>query len=275
MAKKKKSNGLPKKYAKLGFAKGWKAYKAAKRAAAAKRKKGTKKKAVKKHNPAKKPTKKTAKKAAPKKKKNGGLAAMWIKKAGGNLAKAWRMKKAGTGATSTKKKRSSTTMAKKKKSKKTGGSRRSVALLSPKVMNALVSGAAGGAGLVGGTAAINMLPVIKDQKTWLKALLQFLIGVAGLTFFKDKYMKMAFTGTTIGSIVTAAYPYLPENLKLAGRDFTREELAELATLGILDEDTDVSDVLEGEDNELGIIDEDTEVPSMGRGRYQTTAIDAY
>lgn len=250
--KKKKKNGLPKKYAKMGFVKGWPAYNKAKKAAAAKRKKSLKKKAA--------PKKKATKKKATKKKTT--------------------KKKTAKKKTTTKKvtpKKSKKAAPKKKTAKKKGKvkamAKKTVQLLSPKVVNAMISGGSATTGLILGTGAVNYLPVIKDQKAWIKAVVQALLGIGGFVLVKGKYWKMGFVGTTIGSLYTAVAPYLPQQFKLAGRDFTNAELQELMTLGIIDESTDISNMV-SEDEGFGVVDEESDMPMMGKGRYHT-AIDVY
>lgn len=246
-AKKKKKTGLPKKYAKMGFAKGWAAYKKAKRAAAAKRKKSVKKKAT----PKKTAKKKTAKKKATKKKTT---------------------KKKATTKKVTKKK-SNKSAPKKKPAKKKGKgtmAKKSVSLLSPKMVNVIASSGSATTGLLVGTGAVNFLPYIKDQKAWIKALVQAITGLSGFALIKNKYWKMGFLGTTLGAAYTALAPYLPEQMKLAGRDFSQAEIQELMTLGIIDPATDIG----GYANGLGVVDEESEMTTMGKGRY-TSAIDVY
>jgi len=185
MAKK----GLPKKYAKHGFKKGWKLYKAAKR----KRLSGTTTKTVSKRKPS-----------------------------------------TSTGA--------SKTMAKSKpkrkivyrtvKTTRKMGRRKAPKLISQATINTIIDGVAIGGSAIGSTFLMGLLPYVKDQNAWIKALIQGGSGVFMISLVKDKYLKKAGMGMVVGSAISAALPLLPESFKVFGRrKFSPAELHKLQTMG--------------------------------------------
>lgn len=187
--------GLPKKYAKFGFKKGWKLYKAAQR----KRVSG---------KPARKP-------AAPRKRTattSTGARTMP------------RKRKATTGRRVVY--RTVTAPAR----RRTG--RRAPRLLSPATMNTVIDGSLIGIGAIGSTVMINKAPFVKDLNHWFKAAIQAGTGIALMAFFKDKYIKKASMGMVVGSAMSIALPMLPEGMKVFGRRrFSPSELHKLQTLG--------------------------------------------
>lgn len=180
--------GLPKKYAKMGFAKGWKAYKAAKRKA------------------------KTA------------------------MDKTFRRKK----RTSRKRKSNTTTVTRRRatmpKAAKSATRRRtSRKRWTPASPTAIATDAVVvGGGAMGSTMAVNMLPMIKDQKPWIKALAQIILsaGAAGLTPRKHKRVRQFFAGGAAGGAITLLIPYIKNPWALSGRSrpLSAEELQSL-TMG--------------------------------------------
>ena len=196
------TKGLPKKYAKLGFAKGWKAYKASKRKVKKKAKKTVKKVAKKK----------VAKKPATKKRKVSRTRKVikTIKKGVKKMAKR-RRKKA---------------VAKSRR-------RRRVNVLGNRTMNALVNGGIIGGTAVGSTWLVNMIPMVREQASWIKALVQAGIGVGGMTFSKQLMVKKAFSGFIAGAAISLVLPYMPEGFRFGGngRAFNPAELMELQTAG--------------------------------------------
>jgi len=177
--------GLPKKYAKLGFKKGWIEYKKAKKARLS-------------GSPAK-PKKPAAKKPAAKK---PAAKKVIIKKQTSNKAK---------------------TMGK------------SVKLLDKKTVDALISAGAVGVSAVGSTFLINKIPFIRDQKSWIKALTQAGIMIAGIPFAAHPVVKQFLSGFGTGAAISLIIPFLPEGFRFggstSGRRFNAQELAELQTIG--------------------------------------------
>jgi hypothetical protein len=184
--------GLPRKYAKMGFAKGWKAYKASRRKTRAKPK--TKKR--KRSNPVAKRKKTTTKRK--------GVLVMATKRK--------RRKKSSNPGSSRK--------------------RRRVSLISPRVINILVdSGIIGGATL-GATALVNMAPIIKDWPAWQKAIFQGVAGIFGISFARNMLLKKAFSGSIIAGMISLLIPFMPAGFKFAGaRPLTSQEMAALAQMG--------------------------------------------
>ena len=197
--------GLPKKYIKkYGVSKkAWDEFRKAKKRAAAKRKKSVKK-VSKKKSPKKKVSKK---KTAPK-------------------------KQAKKKVSRTPKKKSSPKKGVKKmaKNKKKAGSKsrksRRVTLLGNRTMNALINGGVIGGAAVGSTWIINMIPMVKDQASWIKALVQAGIGIGGMTFSRQLMVKKLFSGFIAGGAISLILPYMPEGFQF-GRSFSNDELRQL------------------------------------------------
>jgi len=123
-----------------------------------------------------------------------------------------------------------TTMAKRKKSAAKAPKRRSKkGLISQRTQNILTNGLLVGGSAVGTTWAVNMIPMVKDQASWLRALIQAALGVTGLTFSRDKNMKTIFVGSIVGSAISLILPLLPADAKIFGgaRRFSEDELLEL------------------------------------------------
>jgi len=184
--------GLPKKYAKFGFAKGWKLYKAAKRKA------GTARKAVKK----------VVRKITRKRKPTTGVKKMAVRKR----------------------------VTVRRAAKAPARRRRRPSVLNNKWIRTAVDAGLIGGSAVGSTALVNMAPVIKDRKTWEKALFQAVVGIFGMTMAKNLLLKKAFSGAAVGAAITMILPYIPEGYRFStmgrGRTFTRNELNDLRTLGV-------------------------------------------
>ncbi len=196
--------GLPKKYAKMGFKKGWKEYKASKR----KRTSGAS--TVKK-------------KAAPKKKRVAGST----------------VKKKVTKRTYTKPKTmKGTPMKKKAVSKKMGKApkKRKRTLMMNRTFNAVIKGGIVGLSALAGLFIVNKTPWIRDQKAWMKSLFQGGLGVATILFVKNPLIKMAGTGFISGGAISLAMPFMPEGLSFAGagtgRTLTRDELKQMQHMGV-------------------------------------------
>lgn len=188
--------GLPKKYAKHGFKKGWKLYKAAQR------KSKVSGRAAKPAKPRKrKATTSTGASTMPKKKKSTGRRVVY------RTVKAPR--------------------------KRSRVGRRMPRLLSPQTLNIVIDGTLMGGGAIGSTVAINKLPFVKDLNQYFKAAIQTALGMVLMTFFKDKYIKKASMGIVIGSAISLTLPLLPEGMKVWGRRrrFSPSELYKLQTLG--------------------------------------------
>ena len=109
--------------------------------------------------------------------------------------------------------------------------RRKLTLMSNRHINALVKGGMTGASTVGSTWAINFVPWVKDQKTWVKSLIQAAIGLAIFTFGRRKpLVQLVGVGFMSGAAVTQILPLI--NQKVFGRRFTPRELYELQTMGV-------------------------------------------
>lgn len=176
--------GLPKKYAKMGFKKGWKAYKMAKGAT----KRAYKKVAGKvKRKSTKKVIKRTTKK------------------------RVYRM--AGK--------------------KKSPVRRRKSSMMTNRTINALINGATIGGTAIASTLAVNKIPVIRDQNSWVKAAAQAGSGILGILFSKNLMAKKAWSGVVAGALMSVVLPLLPEGMRVFGaaRNLSSAELAELQTMG--------------------------------------------
>ena len=189
--------GLPKKYAKLGFKKGWAAYKKAKRdrmkgSATAKRSSTSQKKTVAKAKP--KTKTKTVVKTVIKYKKTPAQKS-------------------------------------KPKGKKMGKTK--VTLISKKTIDTLIGSGMVGGGTVLSTLLVNKLPIIKNQKPLFIALTQGGVMFATLPLSKYKLYKQFVSGSGVGAAISMLIPLMPEGFRLgsSGRTFSETELAELQTVG--------------------------------------------
>lgn len=179
--------GLPKKYAKMGFAAGWRAYRAAKNKAksalrkVSRRKKSTKKTSTKKRTVTRrKPAMaKKAKKAAPRRRRQ-----RWTTSQAGNIA--------------------------------------------------LNSGVIAGSAILS-TVAINNIPMVKDLRSWQKALIQGLVAIGVISFTPRRmvWTKKFFGGAAVGSALNFFLPYFPGAFRLQGRSrpLSAEEMKHL-TMGM-------------------------------------------
>jgi ribosomal protein S11 len=184
--------GLPKKFAKLGFKKGWKLFKASKKRPKTKKRKT--KRAIKKNRNPRIVLIKTPERQSIKKIKKGA-------------------KK----------------MAKKRRKTTRPARRRRAQLIPQKVMNILIDSGIIGVSAVGATALVNMTPVVKDWPAWQKALLQALAGVFGLTMARNIMLKRAFSGSMVAAAISLLIPFMPAGFKFAGaRPLTSAEMAALA-----------------------------------------------
>ena len=198
----KKKGKLPKAYIKkYGISKaGWAAYRRGALSGAKKKKKVAKKKTTKRKTSTKKPTTRrpaVAKKKTTKKKTNKRITASVIGKS----------------------------------------RRRKAALISDRTMRMLVDSGVIGGGALGTTLLVQSLPMVKDLRTWQKALIQALIGVFGITFVRNLMLKKAFSGSIVGSAITLLMPFMPKGFSFlpgvtaGGRPLTREEMIELTAMG--------------------------------------------
>lgn len=192
--------------------------------------------------------------------KKPGLMKKYIKAAKGDFKKAWRLQKAkkvsglaGKKAVkrkvtkkravkkathTTNKKRTVTVMARRKRrrvsvSRKRRSPRRyGKSVRMTNVTNALINGALVGSGAVASLWAVNLIPMVKTQSSWVKSGIQAAAGIVGLTFVRDLKAKKVFSGAVVGAVVQAAYQFLPSEAKFAGRGLSNAELVELQTMGV-------------------------------------------
>lgn len=193
-----KKNKLPKRYIKkYGISKkGWAAYRKGTLSGAAKKKKAVKKRIVKK------------------------------------AVKRKTITKSVRGTSMAKRKRKYTKRQKTTARRRLSGSR-SLRLFSGKTVNAIVDGAIVGGGAVGSTFALNMMPWVKEQNAWIKALIQAAVGVLGIGVFKNAQVKKLMAGSIAGGAISMIIPLMPESFRFAGgREFTESELSELQNMGI-------------------------------------------
>jgi hypothetical protein len=121
---------------------------------------------------------------------------------------------------------------KKRKYRRLGQARR-FRLVTGKTMNALVDGAVVGGSAIGSTWVLNMIPWIKDQTSWMKALIQAGIGAVGVGMVRNPWGKKAMAGMIAGGAISLAMPFMPEGFKFSGgRAFSANELQELQTMGV-------------------------------------------
>jgi len=198
--------GLPKKYAAMGFKKGWKEYKKSLRSRGSGSTTTTKKKTMGKSTPKTKTktiVKKVYVKSKPKTTKGSGT-----------------MKK------------------KRAVSKKMGkpSRPRKRTLMMNRSFNALVKGGIAGLAALAGLFIVNKTPWIKDQKAWVKSLVQAGLGLIPVIFVKQPLMKIAGTGLISGGAISMAMPFMPEGLSFAGagggRTLTRDELYQMQQMGV-------------------------------------------
>jgi len=110
--------------------------------------------------------------------------------------------------------------------------RPSVKMLSKKTMDAIKASSVTGLAALGSTFAIQKLPYIKDQTSWIKAAVQGVMGLIMLPVFKQPVMKQIGGGFITGAAISLAIPYMPEGFRFGkGRGFTNAELAQLQTVG--------------------------------------------
>ncbi len=128
---------------------------------------------------------------------------------------------------------------KKKKavSKKMGQApkRRKRTLMMNRTFNALIKGSIVGLSALAGLFIVNKTPWIKDQKAWIKSLVQAGLGVVTIIFVKNPLVKIAGTGFISGGAISMAMPFMPEGLAFAGaggRPLTRAELQEMQSMGV-------------------------------------------
>lgn len=181
--------GLPAKYAKHGFKRGWAMYKAAKR-----------KYKTRGSSPAKRASRPTT--------RTTGATTM------ATTVKRRRPVRRAMGASPVRRRR------------------RAPRLLSQATLNTVMDGFLIGGSAIGSTMAMGMIPVIKDQRAWIKSLSQAALGIVMLSVFKDRYIKKASMGVIVGSGMSLILPMLPEGMRVFGRrSFSATELHKLQTLG--------------------------------------------
>lgn len=190
-----KRPGLPKKYAKYGFAKGWKLYKAAKR----KRTSGPARTTA---------TRKTTAKATSGKSQNSTV----------------------TKPTTIVIRRPST-MAAAKKTTQPKKRRMGRPLISQMDLNLMLDALMITAGTLTSLIAVNKFPWVKDQPSWMKALFQGGAGLTAMRTVKNRNMKRGAMGVLVGGGVSATMPFVPEGLRVFGRRrLSPVELNKLKTL---------------------------------------------
>ncbi len=192
------SNGLPKKYAKLGFAKGWKAWKRAKAAAKSARKKVSK--IVKKKTTKKKTVKKVNKKST----KRSGVAMANKKKA-------------------VKKYASKAVTKIKYRNKKV------------KPLDLLINALLASAGGIVSSLAINKLPMLKSLDPLAKSGIQIGTGLALLYFGPDKFklVKLAGTGTVMAGTFGLVQKTTKQDVLAGEEELTQAEINALIGAGVL------------------------------------------
>lgn len=120
-----------------------------------------------------------------------------------------------------------------------GRSRRRVGMLPGGALPAIINGVMVGGSAIASTYAVNAIPGIKDQKTWIKALTQAGLGLAGVLLIRNPMIKKLSAGFIAGGAITAILPYLPETFQVSAfkgaarlpHSFSPSQLAELRTLG--------------------------------------------
>lgn len=119
-----------------------------------------------------------------------------------------------------------------------GTRRRAVSMIPAGTAGAIMNGALIGGSAIASTYAVNMIPGIKDQKTWIKAASQVGLGLLGAIMIKQPMIKKLAAGFIAGGAITAILPYLPESVQTSAfkgsripRTFSPSELHELRTLG--------------------------------------------
>jgi len=173
------TKGLPKKYAKLGFKKGWAEYKKAK--AKQKRERNANKKPVKK-----KVIKKVAKKQVSKKSSTKKT----VKK-------------------STTKK--GNTMAKKKSKKSNSPVRRKNQMFGPATQKMLVDGIIIGGTSIGGTLLLTKMKFLENWKPWQKGLALGGASILVFMFLKGKIGKTVALGLAVAGATTAMLPVIQKS----------------------------------------------------------------
>ena len=102
--------------------------------------------------------------------------------------------------------------------------------------NALVKGGIAGLAALAGLFIVNKTPWIKDQKAWVKSLVQAGLGLIPVIFVKQPLMKIAGTGLISGGAISMAMPFMPEGLSFSGagggRTLTRDELQQMQQMGV-------------------------------------------
>jgi len=188
--------GLPKKYAKMGFKKGWAEYKKARRSAARKRTSGS---------PASRPAARAAARTS------------------GTAKKKTTTKRTGRPVAVKK-----TTRTAARTSKRTG--RPTMKRLQKNTLDALLNGALVGGGALVSSVAVNQIPVVKTQAPWIKSLANVAIGLGLVTMVKNPMVKKVGSGFIAGAAIEQLKPLISGfGLTMGAREFNAAELAELQT----------------------------------------------
>lgn len=190
-----KRKGLPSKYAKMGFKKGWAAFK---RAAAAAKRRRTLGRPVKVAG---------RKKSTIKRRRTSGTAAP-IRKTISRVG------------------RSVSTMTRRRY---TTGKRFTMKKISKESIKYLIDAGIVGGGAVVSGFVIDKIPVIKDQSTIIKNGTTAAIGAGMILLTKNKMARKIGAGFIAGSIINTAKGFINPPLTMGAREFTATELAELQT----------------------------------------------
>lgn len=182
--------GLPAKYAKLGFKKGWAAFKRA--AAAAKRRRTTGKP---------------------------------VRIAGKRKATTKRRRTSGSAAPI---RRTVTTGIRRKYSRRTG-KRFTMRKLDKATIQYLIDAGIVGGGAVLSGFAIDKIPVVKDASALVKNGTSAAIGAGMILLSKNKMVRKLGAGFIAGSVINTAKGFISPAVTMGAREFSAAELAELRT----------------------------------------------
>lgn len=188
------NKGLPKKYAKHGFKRGWQLYKAAKR-----KRTGASRRTVAARRPAAR--KPAARRAAGK--SSSGTKVIVLR-----------------GANSMQKK---PTVRKKRLGR---------SMITVTDVRAIVDALIVAGGTISSLIAVNKLPWVKDRPSWVKALMQGGAGLASMRTLRRREAKKFAQGILVGGGVSATLPFVPEGLRVFGRrNLSPAEMQKLKTVG--------------------------------------------
>lgn len=189
--------GLPKKYAAMGFARGWRAYKAAKRAAGTVRKRG----------------RRIVRRARAAVRRQTTAPVVVIR-----------------GGVNPNPKRRRSTVARKRKTRRAAIRRR---IGSPVIFRTLTDGAVVGGSAIGGALVMNQVPFLKAQNPWVKGGVLFGAGLILNMMSRNRWAKKIGAGIATGGGIVVLLPFLaPGGGVFSGRRLTDSEVRNLATLGV-------------------------------------------